>query len=88
MCTTNFYKSFSKNIEQSAVENSISTYVCYAPDGLFWLNMYELSGLNFDNAYLYTLQSLVKRVRGCVRISIVVIILITPWHTLEQVLVL
>ena len=26
--------------EQSAVENSFSTYVCYAPDGLFWLNLY------------------------------------------------
>ena len=25
--------------EQSAVENSFSTYVCYAPDGLFWLNL-------------------------------------------------
>ena len=25
---------------QSAVENSVSTYVCYAPDGLFWLNLY------------------------------------------------
>ena len=26
--------------EQSAVENWFSTYVCYAPDGLFWLNLY------------------------------------------------
>ena len=26
--------------EQSAVEKSFSTYVCYAPDGLFWLNLY------------------------------------------------
>ena len=26
--------------EQSAVENSFSTYVRYAPDGLFWLNLY------------------------------------------------
>ena len=26
--------------EQSAVENSFSTYVFYAPDGLFWLNLY------------------------------------------------
>ena len=26
--------------EQSAVKNSFSTYVCYAPDGLFWLNLY------------------------------------------------
>ena len=25
--------------EQSAVENSFCTYVCYAPDGLFWLNL-------------------------------------------------
>ena len=26
--------------ELSAVENSFSTYVCYTPDGLFWLNLY------------------------------------------------
>ena len=26
--------------EQSAVKNSFSTYVCYAPEGLFWLNLY------------------------------------------------
>ena len=28
--------------EQLAVENSFSTYVCYAPDGLFWLNLYVI----------------------------------------------
>ena len=30
--------------EQSAVENSFSTYVClcYDPDGLFWLNLYMI----------------------------------------------
>ena len=28
--------------EQSAVKNSYSTYVCYAPDGLFWLNLYVI----------------------------------------------
>ena len=27
--------------EQSAVKNSLSTYVCYALDGLFWLNLYK-----------------------------------------------
>ena len=26
--------------KQSAVENSFSAYVCYAPDGSFWLNLY------------------------------------------------
>ena len=34
---------FQKNCvinEQSAVKNSFSTYVCYSPDGLFWLNLY------------------------------------------------
>ena len=34
---------FQKNFvidEQSAIKNSFSTYVCYAPDGLFWLNLY------------------------------------------------
>ena len=43
MWTTNFFRSFSKKYfvvhEQSAVENSLSTYVCYTPDGLFWLNL-------------------------------------------------
>ena len=28
-----------KREDVSAVENSFSTYVCYAPDGLFWLNL-------------------------------------------------
>ena len=28
--------------EHSAVKNSFSTYVCYAPDGSFWLNLYVL----------------------------------------------
>ena len=27
--------------KQSAVKNSFSTYECYAPDGLFWLNLYQ-----------------------------------------------
>ena len=36
MCNTN---SFLKNI--SAVKNSFSAYVCYNPDGLFWLNLYQ-----------------------------------------------
>ena len=36
--------------EQSAVENSFSTYVCYAPDGLFWLNLYTyFAGNSFSN---------------------------------------
>ena len=44
MQTTNYYKRFSKKYfvvhEQSAVENSFSKYIFYAPDGLFWLNLY------------------------------------------------
>ena len=28
--------------ERWAVKNPFSTYVCYAPDGLFWLNLYVL----------------------------------------------
>ena len=31
--------------EQLAVKSSFSTYVCYAPDGLFWLNLYTLGYL-------------------------------------------
>ena len=33
--------------KQTAVKNSFSTYVCYAPDGLFWLNLY-LASFVFD----------------------------------------
>ena len=29
--------------KQSSAENSFSTYVCYAPDGLFWLNLYVMT---------------------------------------------
>ena len=29
--------------ERSAVKNSVSTYMCYTPDGLFWLNLYRRS---------------------------------------------
>ena len=45
MWATNFYKSYFKNIllymsiEQSAVKKPFSIYACYAPDGLFWLNL-------------------------------------------------
>ena len=35
-----FFQKYFVVHEQSAVENSFSTYVCYAPDGLFWLNLY------------------------------------------------
>ena len=34
-----FQKYFGVN-EQTTVKNSFSTYVCYTPDGLFWLNLY------------------------------------------------
>ena len=46
MWTTNFYKSFSKNIllymssRLSKIRSVHTYYVCYAPDGLFWLNLY------------------------------------------------
>ena len=37
-----FFLSLKKNVVHhcSAVKNSLSTNVCYAPDGLFWLNLY------------------------------------------------
>ena len=44
LLTTSFIRVFSKMFvlhEQSAVKNSLSTYVCYALDGLFWLNLYH-----------------------------------------------
>ena len=34
---------------QSAVKNSFSTYICYAPEGLFWLNLYICIERNFDS---------------------------------------
>ena len=34
--------------EQLAVEHSFSTYLCYAPDGLFWLNLYMLKNNNIS----------------------------------------
>ena len=34
--------------EQSAVKNSFSTYVCYALDSLFWLNLYHAVILPFE----------------------------------------
>ena len=35
-----FQKHFIVLHERFAVKNSISTYVCYTPDGLFWLNLH------------------------------------------------
>ena len=35
-----FFQKYFVVHEQLGVENSFSTYVCYAPDGLFWLNLY------------------------------------------------
>ena len=44
MWTTIFYKDFFKNIllymSSRLPKKSFSTYVCYTPDGLFWLNLY------------------------------------------------
>ena len=36
--------------EQSTVKYSFSTYACYAPDGLFWLNLYEVLCIHMINA--------------------------------------
>ena len=41
--------------EQSAVKIEFSTYVCYAPDGLFWLNLYLISH-NSDNIFESTFK--------------------------------
>ena len=35
-----FFQKYFVVHERSAVKNSFSTYVCYALDGLFWLNLY------------------------------------------------
>ena len=48
--------------EQSAVEHSFSTYVCYTPDGLFRLNLYLITRIlqvtmlwaNFGRIYYRT----------------------------------
>ena len=50
--TTNFYKSFFKNMLLYKI--SLSTYVCYAPDGLFWLNLYIVCLiLRLTRAYIH-----------------------------------
>ena len=36
-----FFQKYFAVHEQLDVKNSFSTYVCYAPDGLFWLNLYS-----------------------------------------------
>ena len=45
------YEFFQKHFilhEHSATKNSFNTYVCYDPDGLFWLNLYViLLGLQY-----------------------------------------
>ena len=33
--------------EHLAVKLSFSTYLCYNPDGLFWMNLYELTFISF-----------------------------------------
>ena len=38
-----FFQKYFVVHKQAVVENSFSTYVCYAPDGLFWLNLYVRS---------------------------------------------
>ena len=52
MWTTNFYKSYLKKHFvvhwQLAVKNSVSTYVCYTPDGFFWLNLYIYAFFNLS----------------------------------------
>ena len=35
-----FFQKYQVIQEQSAVENSFSIYVCYAPDGFYWMNLY------------------------------------------------
>ena len=48
------YEFFQKYLilhEHSATENSFSTYLCYDPDGLFWLNLY-ISFTKGYNTYL------------------------------------
>ena len=47
--------------EQSADKYSFSTYVCYAPDGLFWLNLYfwmkwTWSGIECMDIYVMLLK--------------------------------
>ena len=53
-----FFQKYFVVHEQSAVDNSFSTYVCYSPDGLFWLNLYHLyqefpfSDSQFSSAFI------------------------------------
>ena len=40
-----FFKKYFVDHEQSAVKYSFSTYVCYVPDDLFWLHLYNIHSL-------------------------------------------
>ena len=44
-----FFQKYFVVHEQSAVENSFSTYICYAPDGSFWLNLYTYAPSTVEN---------------------------------------
>ena len=46
-----FFQKYFVVHEQLAVNNSFRKYVCYGPDGLFWLQLYVLNNLL---AYLVT----------------------------------
>ena len=41
-----FFQKYFVVYERSGVKNSFSTYVCYVPDGLFWLNLYFANNIN------------------------------------------
>ena len=63
MWATYFYKSFFHKYfavyEWSAVKNSLSTYICYTPDGLFWMNLYvkrDHFEVNLRNIFTYYLN--------------------------------
>ena len=71
MWTTNFCKNFSKNIllymSSRLPENSFSAYVCYAPDGLFWLNLYLAQPCDEGSAAEASINTQNKpKIKGCV----------------------
>ena len=76
-----FFQKYFVVHEQLAAKNSFSTFVCYAPDGLFWLNLYktllcqfyafEQGGLDIEslgkdaNVYIFVAQG--KWLQRCIK---------------------
>ena len=66
-------------LERSAVKNSFSTYVCYAPEGLFWLNLC-LAYIRCAHGHFFAFAWLRLAHKGFNR-GLLMVLLITPYLT-------